>query len=192
VGGWAQARYQRHARNVHKAHIKEVVAMLDRVVTDEHINDIVVACDDTTRPVFMAQLPKHLAEKVVDVMHLDVKGTADHDVLTETLEALRHQDAKTDAEDVEKALGAWRGGALGVAGIDATMKALDMRQVEALLISANPSAIGRKNGGSGDAALIDQLIAKAQQNAARIRFIEDDTLLKDVGGVAAILRFKIA
>ena len=34
-------------------------------------------------------------------------------------------------------------------------------------------------------------VAKAQQTSARIRFIEDPQLLKDVGGVGALLRFKI-
>jgi protein required for attachment to host cells len=191
VGGWSQARYQRRAHNMHKAHMKEVVTMLDRVVTDEHINRIVVACDDTTRPFLMEQLSKHLAEKVIDLVHLDVKGTPNHEVLKETLEILRGEDAKSDAEEVERAIGASRGGGLGAVGVDATLKALEMRQVETLLISANPSQIGRKNGGSGDVSLIDQLVARAQQNAARIRFIEDDALLADVGGVAAILRFKI-
>jgi peptide subunit release factor 1 (eRF1) len=39
--------------------------------------------------------------------------------------------------------------------------------------------------------LADQLVSKAQQTNARIRFIEDPQLLKDVGGVGALLRFKI-
>ncbi len=39
--------------------------------------------------------------------------------------------------------------------------------------------------------LADELVTKAQQTSARIRFIEDPRLLEDVGGVGAILRFKI-
>jgi peptide subunit release factor 1 (eRF1) len=39
--------------------------------------------------------------------------------------------------------------------------------------------------------LADELVAKAQQNSARIRFIEDEKLLADIGGVGALLRFKI-
>jgi peptide subunit release factor 1 (eRF1) len=40
-------------------------------------------------------------------------------------------------------------------------------------------------------ALSAELIKRAQQTAARIRFIEDATLLQDVGGVGALLRFRI-
>ena len=39
--------------------------------------------------------------------------------------------------------------------------------------------------------LADQLVTKAQQTAARIRFIEDPALLAEVGGVGALLRFRI-
>jgi len=69
-----------------------------------------------------------------------------------------------------------------VAGIEATLRALEMRQVEELLIAARPDRV---------AGPVDELVAKAQQNSARIRFIEDESLLSDVGGVGALLRFKI-
>jgi peptide subunit release factor 1 (eRF1) len=39
--------------------------------------------------------------------------------------------------------------------------------------------------------LADELVARAAQTSATIRFIEDPDLLADFGGVAAILRFSI-
>ena len=39
--------------------------------------------------------------------------------------------------------------------------------------------------------LSDELVTKAQSTAARIRFIENADLLSEVGGVGALLRFKI-
>ena len=98
------------------------------------------------------------------------------------MKVLRQQDAQTDAEHVERMLDAWRAGGLAVAGIEATVRAVDLRQVEELLIAARPDQV------QGPA---DELIAKAQHNNARIRFIEDDSLLADAGGVGALLRFKI-
>ena len=182
MGGWSQARYQRRAANFHKQHMKEVVDLLERVVADEHLNHIVIACDDVARPVLMAQLPKHLAEKVIDMANVDAKSIAEHELVADTMDALRKKDAETDAEHVQRMLDAWRAGGLAVAGIEATVRALEMRQVEELLIAARADRV------SGPA---DELVAKAQQNAARIRFIEDDNLLADVGGVGALLRFKI-
>jgi len=193
VGGWSQARYQRHADNFHKQHMKEVVDMLDRVVTSEHLNQIVVACDEVAKPILMAQLPKRLADKVIDIVHLNVKTTPEHEVLAETMEALRLDDARTDAEHVERVLGAWRAGGLAVAGAEVTLQALEMGQVEELLITAMPDLLNSARALSDDARLklADELIAKAQQNSARIRFIEDEQLLAGVGGVGALLRFKI-
>jgi len=182
MGGWSQARYQRRANNFHKQHMKEVVELLDKGVSEERLNHIVIACDEAAKPVLMAQLPKHLADKVIDIVNVDVKSVPEHELLTETMEALREADARTDAEQVQRMLDAWRAGGLATAGIEATQRALDMRQVEELVIAARPDRV---------AGPADELVAKAQQNSARIRFIEDDTLLADVGGVGALLRFKI-
>jgi peptide subunit release factor 1 (eRF1) len=186
MGGSAQARYQRHRENFHLHHMKEVVDVLDRVVRDEVIMQVVVACDEVARPLLMEQLPKHLAEKVVDVLKLDI-NTPEHRVLAETMEALRQRDAETDASRVEEMLGAWRGNGLAVAGPEDTLKALEMGQVEELLITSqdlhrmDEKAVKQAN----------DLVTRAQQSAARIRFIEDPDLLAEVDGVGALLRFKI-
>jgi peptide subunit release factor 1 (eRF1) len=186
MGGSAQARYQRHIENFHLHHMKEVVDVLDRTVRDEVITQIVVACDEVARPLLMEQLPKHLADKIVDVLKLNIK-TPEHRVLAETMEALRQRDAETDAAKVEEMLGAWRGSGLAVAGPEDTLKALEMGQVEELLItSEDPHRMGAKA-----VTQANELVTRAQQSAARIRFIEDPVLLAEVGGVGAFLRFKI-
>ena len=211
MGGWSQARYQRHIENFHLHHIKEVVDVLDRVVRDEKINHLVIACEEVARPTLMQHLPKHLAEKIIDMMKLDVKAP-EHKVLSETMEALRQKDAETDAERVQRMLDAWRASGLAVVGPQDTMKALVMGQVEELLIAATPERLRLAQVPSDlvppgpvevDTSnpdpdidterhkLADDLVTKAQQSSARIRFIEDPALLDEVGGVGAILRFKI-
>ena len=209
MGGWSQARYQRHIENFHVQHMKEVVDVLDRVVRDESINHIVVSCDDVAKPLLTEQLPKHLTEKIVDIVRMDIKS-ADHEVLNQTLEALRAKDAETDQECVEAMVGAWRGGGLAVVGPEDTLKALEMGQVEELVIAAAPSVLRRVDSESSvpgpvdvDTSapnadldterlkLADELVTKAQATAARIRFIENSDLLSEVGGVGALLRFKI-
>ncbi len=39
-GGWSQARFQRRNSNMHHQHVKEVVDALDRIVTQEGIEQI--------------------------------------------------------------------------------------------------------------------------------------------------------
>jgi peptide subunit release factor 1 (eRF1) len=211
MGGWSQARYQRHVENFHAQHMKDVVDTLDRIVREEAIHHIVVSCDETAKPVLMDALPKHLSEKLVGVLPLDFKAP-EHQVLQETLEALRARDAASDEEHVEQMLGAWRGGGLAVVGPEATLQALQMGQVEELLIAATPSILRRPASvppgttpGPVDVdtsapqatvdpdrlKVADELVTKAHATSARVRFIENADLLKEVGGVGALLRFRV-
>ena len=189
VGGWSQARYQRHCENFHLHHMKEVVAVLDRVVRAEAISMVVVAADDTARPFLMEQLPKHLADKVVDVLRLPINAP-EHTVLAETLEAMRERDADTDAERVSAMIDAWAKGGLAVVGPQATLEALALGEVEELLIATRPDRIQSTPVLEPD-RLAGELVAGAQKNAARVRFIEDSQMLEEVGGVGAMLRFRI-
>ena len=211
VGGWSQARYQRHIQNLHLHHIKEVVAVLDRVVREEEVAHIVIACDDVTRPLLMDQLPPHLSDRIADIVNLDINAP-EHAVLAETLDVLRQRDADTDAERVEAMLNAWRAGGLAVVGPDDTLQALTMGQVEELVIAGAPETLRPADAFPADAApgpvnlettspdtgldeerirLAGELVARAHQSGARLRFIEDAALLADVGGVGGVLRFKI-
>ena len=212
MGGWSQPRYQRHIENFHLHHMKEVVDVLERTVREESLNHIVLACDAVAKPLLMEQLPHHLAGKVIDVMALDMKAP-EHRVLQETLEVLREKDADTDAAQVQRMTDAWHAGGLAVVGPDDTLRALEMGQVEELLITASPSHLRRPSeltadiasapvdidssaptGGQEDSdrhRLADHFVVHAHRSAARVRFVEDEHLLADVGGVGALLRFKI-
>jgi len=211
MGGWSQARYQRHTENFHLHHMKEVVEVLERVVREEALDRIVISCDATAKASLMDHLPKHLADKVIDQMHLDIH-TPEHEVLARTLESLREHDAATDVEQVERMLDAWRAGGLAVVGPEATLQALEKGQVEELLITASPALLRKANALTGDVApgpvdidttaptgsadsdrhrLADHFVVHAQMSAARIRFIEHPDLLSDVGGVGALLRYRL-
>ena len=207
-GGWSQARYQRRAENFHANHIKEVVETLDRIVREEDIDRIVIAGADVAVPLLRDQLPKHLADKIVDIIG---PGDRNDDVLEMTMAALREKDAETDIEKVQELKDAWQSGGLGVAGPEATLSAFQLGQVEELIITGSPETLKPVQTLPDDAApgdvhvdtsvpsgadekrlkLSDELVTRAQQTSARIRFIEDASLLADIGGVGALLRFRI-
>jgi peptide chain release factor subunit 1 len=216
-GGWSQARFQRHISNFHLQHVKEVIDALDHIVQQEGLTQIVLSGDEVVTPLLREQMPKHLADKVVEHVRLDTRAPLD-DVLETTLEAMKRQNERTDREKVEAAVGGYRSGGLGVVGPEATLDALMKRQVEELLVTASvnnlralsPNAQAAANDAglaepavettvAGEAAqgapevvrLADELVTQAKQNAARITFIEDPELLQRHGGVAALLRFKI-
>jgi peptide subunit release factor 1 (eRF1) len=183
-GGSAQARYQRHTENYHVHHAKEVVDALARIVREESIGSVVMSGDEVIVPLLKEQLPKDLAERVIDVAKLDVQAS-ERDVLEKTIAALRERDVETDREKVDELLGTYRANDLAVVGVEETQKALERGQVDELIITASPADIT-----AGEQAA-DELVTKARQTAATIRFIEDTALLSTVGGVGALLRYKV-
>ena len=219
-GGWSQARFQRHISNFHMQHAKEVVEALDRVVRQENITQILLAGDDVIIPQLRGQMPKHLAEKVVDHLRVDAHAPL-HEVVEASLESMRRLNERTDREKVEAAIAGYRAGGLGVVGPEDTLDALVKGQVEELLITANvrelqgvaaggakstaaavdsaimQPAVETTTAGEGadadphDVRFADELITRAKQTSAEITFIEDPELLAAYGGVAALLRFRV-
>ncbi|HET7112018.1 MAG TPA: Vms1/Ankzf1 family peptidyl-tRNA hydrolase [Pyrinomonadaceae bacterium] len=209
VGGWSQARYQRHEENYHLHHAKEVVDALERTVREEQIEHVILAGDEAVViPLLREQLPKELEEKVIDVLSLGI-DTPEHELLEETLTAFRRHDSLTDIQKVERLLGEFRGDNLGVAGVPDTLAALSNGQVEELLIVAAADGLKFDEAevrkvleiyGADDIpetldsrAVADELIRRANQmSAARVTFIEDATRLEQLGGVGALLRYRIS
>jgi peptide chain release factor subunit 1 len=213
-GGWSQARFQRHIENFHLQHAKEVVDALERIVQQEQLTQILIAGDEVITPLLRDQMPKHLADKVVDELRLDTYAPVKR-VVEATLDAMRRVSDRTDREKVDAAINGYRAGGLGVAGPEETLDALVKGQVEELLVSASLAGIRQPKGAvttanddattgeiesaAGEAAqadpevvrLSDELVTRARQTAARITFVEDASLLDGVGGVAALLRFRI-
>jgi peptide subunit release factor 1 (eRF1) len=217
-GGWAQARYQRHIENFHLHHAKEVVDALDRIVQKEEITQILLSGDEVITPLLREQMPKHLADKIVDHLRLSTHAPTAR-VLEASLAAMRRLNQQTDREKVDAAVDAYRAGGLGVVGPEATLEALGRGQVDELLIASTMRAmrgvpIGVAEGSAVDASLEEpaiepvsagepaeakpevvrlaaELVAKATQTSARVTFIEDASLLSEYGGVAALLRFRI-
>ena len=209
VGGWSQARYQRHIENYHLHHAKEAVEALERTVREDNVQQIVLAGDEVIIPTLRDALPPHLASRVIDVLRLDIR-TPEHEILRATVEAMRQQDARDDVEKVGRLLDEYRAGALAVVGVHDTLAALANGQADELFISASleevhddEEAVGRTlvpgapEGGDGASPetrtvlLADELVTRARQSGARVKFIEDASLLNAIGGVAATLRFQL-
>jgi peptide subunit release factor 1 (eRF1) len=210
MGGWSQARYQRRAENFHLHHVKEVADTLDRIVRQENIRHIIVAGDDVAVALLRDRLPPHLVDKLVDVLRID-RNAGDSEIVEATLEALRQKDAETDAERVQEAVNAWQSGGLGAVGPESVLSALQLGQVDELLITGAPHALKTVQKLPDDAApdpvvietsgsdtvdmsrlqLADELVTRAEQTGASVRIIEEPSLLEPYGGVAALLRFRV-
>jgi peptide subunit release factor 1 (eRF1) len=209
VGGWSQARYQRRVQNAHQSHAKEVIDVLVRLVRDESIRHVILAGDSQITVVLQNEMPRELAERVVDVMKLDLQA-ADREVFEKTLERMREEDAKTDSEKIDRLFREYRARGLAVVGTQGTLEALANGQVDELLISTTleqshpeeepveailapevPDSAGETDSDEDRPVLLaDLLVTKAKQTDARVSFIQDAALLAEVDGVGAFLRWR--
>jgi len=209
VGGWSQARYQRHEKNYHLQHAKEVVDILEKIMREEEIEDVILAGDQTVViPLLREQMSKELAEKVIDAVNLSI-DTPEHEVLETSLDLFQRHDSLTDMEKVDRLLNEYRADDLGVAGVPETLAALSNGQVEEMLIAAKPDGIQFDKEEVEKLLTIyrneeplpeeldqrtvaDELVRRANVlSSARVTFIEDSKRLEGVGGVGAFLRYRI-
>lgn len=214
AGGWSQQRFQRRVENFHKDHAKEIADALDKLVRDEGIEIIVLSGQEARiLQLLDDQMTKAVKDKIVGTMSLDQYASED-ELQEAALEIVERFDREQDREAVARMIGATESSELGCYGVSKTLAALSNGQVEELLILADPRRIryseenvekvledyapGDDNSltdalpDTGETRqILDELIKRAFNSAARIRFIEENSLLSGVGGVGAIFRYKI-
>ncbi|MCU1290600.1 MAG: eRF1 domain 3 protein [Acidobacteria bacterium] len=215
VGGWSQARYQRHIANFHLQHAKETVEELEKLLHQAKIEYLVLCGDERTiMPILRPQLSKPIEESVVETLNLS-QYASEEEIREKTQEVMAMKNAAKDKETVERMYGAAKAAAgLGTMGVEDTLAALSNGQVEELIISSSFEAIkyspkkvkkvlkayapGDDNSTGDDLPDVkesrqigDELIIRALNSAAKIVFIEDDSLLKEANGVGAVLRYNI-
>lgn len=66
-----------------------------------------LAGDAVIIPLLRDQLPKHLTDRIIDILRLDIT-TPEHEILKATTEALREHDDETDAQQVRHLLDQYR------------------------------------------------------------------------------------
>lgn len=215
VGGWSQARFQRHIENYHLHHAKEVVAELESVMSKFSVDHLILCGDETTiMPTLRPQLPKALDEKVIGVLNMSQYDSVD-EIKEKTREAFGIENALRDQQYVERVKDAANAAAgMGTLGLEETLRALSNGQVQELVLSADFDSIEFKPGevekilneyapgedrSSVDTQPIvylpgevaDELITRAINSDAKIIFVEDGSLLEEYGGVGAVLRFNM-
>ena len=209
VGGWSQMRYQRHIENFHQQHAKEVADELAKLVRDDRVENMILAGDETVIvPLLKAELPSDVSDKVIGTMALNVNAP-EHEVLAEAEKLLQRHKTLDDMKTIELLREQDHEKGLGVTKIGKVLPALLNGQVQELYISSNFDNIEYnvgevnkifKNYAPGideglpsakqTGLVIDELLRIAADTAEEIRFIEDNNLLKDAGGIGALLRYQ--
>ena len=215
AGGWSQQRFQRRIENFHLAHAKETVEEVEKLMREAKIEHLVLCGDEAgVIPLLHEQFSKIIEEKVVSTLNLSQYASED-EIRERAAEVMSLENAVRDQQKAERMFTAAKSAAgLGTIGVEKTLEALSNGQVEELLIGADfgvfeysPKKVKKvlKNYAPGDdnssaddlpevkdsGQIADELLVRALNSAAKIVFIEDAELLKEAGGVGAVLRYNM-
>jgi peptide subunit release factor 1 (eRF1) len=180
VGGWSQMRYQRRRAKEVKHFSKEVLEEAKEVFDSSGVRRIIVAGRDRMIAALEQEFPKEWRERVVATLKWDL-DSPDKDFLEKVRPYMEEAERRQDADLLSLLVGELRRGGLATAGLDPTRRALEIGQVDTLVLSTG-----------FDSESAEKLVHVAETTGTHVEFVpQGDKVFEQLGGVGAILRYKI-
>ncbi len=200
-GGQSQARFQRIRKGAIHAFLSEVSEYLVKVADKQ----IVIAGPGTAKVQFKELLPKHLQERIVDVLDIGIDN--EKEIFEESMYVISEKEEKKSHNVVEKLKQEILKDGLAVYGIDDTLQAAKNGQIDLLIIekdykikgclcehcqilNAGPIKECQVCGGpTTEADVIEEILEFAERTNAQVEFTDDEEI-SNLGHIGAILRYK--
>ncbi len=183
MGGWSQARYQRHIDKHRAEFAREAAAEIEELVASEGAVRVVLAGDE----VAMTPLRDSLSTGVAELIHEDDVRMHIRASRNEVKDAIQPVLAQAEGDDARAAadrlISAVRGDGLGVVGLERTRQALEYGQVDELLLDPQAEL---------DEEVRNDLVRLATVTSSRVEVVENHAPLSRLGGVGALLRYRHA
>lgn len=178
VGGWSQMRYQRRRAKQIKHFAKDVIERANKIFNEAGINRMVIAGRDRMVTALEQEFPKAWQNKVIATVRWDLDAP-DREFLQKIRPMLEQAERDQEKYLLEKLVAELRRGGLAVAGLEQTLNALQMGQVDTLFID---QGMNFKTS--------EKLTSLAEASAAFVEFIPaQHETMKTLGGVGALLRY---
>lgn len=209
---WTKEHYQNHRRDRTQRFLKEKIKILEQVMSAGGYTHLVLAGHPTITGRVRSELPKHLAEKLIDEVATSVR-TPVSDVVKTTLTSFIEQEereSRAAAEEIERQI---RIGGLAVSGTEDSLQALRRDQVDTLVMaksySPNPgwtcTACGFMDSQSHrpdacpqcavtalhDLDIRETLVKLAEQQDCTVEVVNQSESLMRFGGVGCLLRYRL-
>ncbi len=180
VGGWSQMRYQRRRTKQIQHFTQDTVDKASAIFNKAGIKRIVIAGRDRMITELEKAFPKRWKEKIAATVRWDLDA-ADQDFLRKIRPILEKTERDQEKNLLQNVVAELRRAGLAVSGIDATLKALNMGQVDTLFLSENL-----------DFQTKEELTSRAEATGAYVESVPGkNELITKLGGTAALLRFKL-
>ena len=200
-GGQSQARFQRIRKGAIHAFLSEVAEYLVKV-TDKQI---VIAGPGTAKIQFKELLPKHLQDRIVDIIDIGIDN--EKEIFEESMDVISEKEEKKSHKAVEKLKQEILRDDLAVFGIDETFQAAKNGQIDLLIIEKDYKIKGCLcehcqilNAGpikdckvcgepTTEVDVIEEILEFAERTDAKVEFTDDEEI-SNLGHIGAILRYK--
>lgn len=178
-----QAHYQRHALQARTDFARQIADQIERLVISTGASELFLAGEPEAIPLLRQALPPRVAQLIQHApLELGIEAPADA-VVSELAPLLRSYETQRSASIVEQLVEAIQADALGVAGVEPTRHALELGQVDTLVLA-------------GDAPIAPEvrsaLIASAARTDAIVEVVDHSEQLARLEGIGALLRYRTA
>jgi peptide chain release factor subunit 1 len=179
VGGWSQMRYQRRRLKQITHFSQDVITKAIEIFNEAGIKRIIIAGRNRMITAIEKELPRVWKEKVIAKVAWDL-DTDDKEFLQKIKPILEQTERNQERYLLQKLVAELRRDGLAVSGIDNTLKALKLGQVDTLFMREGL-----------EITLAEELASLAEATAAYVEFVpRDNKTLEQLGGVGALLRYK--
>jgi len=208
MGGWSQARFQRHIDKHRVDFARETASDIEALVEREGARRVVLAGDEVAITPLNDQLSPAVREKVGDVVRLDIRATGS-DLAEELRPLLERMEAEDGVSVADRVVELVRADGLGVTGVRPTRRALEAGAVDTLVLLGLPGSPPGPAGGQdgrelsqrgdvedeGDDQELDldvrnELVRLAALTSADVEVVDEHPALEHAGGVGALLRYR--
>lgn len=209
--GWAHDHYQRHARNQGDRFLAEKLEILDSLMTEGGQTHLVLAGSPETIAHIKKMLPKRLLERLVDVVPAAARDSS-ADVVSATLARFIEHEQQESVTRVAQLMDELRRGGLAEADSVATLKALQHRRADVLVMAerydpppgwacGNCRFVDQANhppaacpvcgdGAVREADLKAEIVRLAELHDVEVEILRESDALIGIGGVGCLLKYR--
>lgn len=206
-GGWAQARLQRRHEDAVMHHLKRSAELTFEFYQREGFDHLLLGGTEELTRAFYERLHTYLQERVVGFLPIASTAGAG-EVLAQTLDRMEEVKVALDEEIVARLKEAVGSGKMAVAGLAATLRALNARKVMELVVEEDYQTAGGRCSDCGSLSirstgrcrychgniqrvenLVDEAVELAYAQSAQVHFVGPTDTLWEMGRIGAFLRY---
>jgi len=206
MGGWSQARYQRHIEDHLRQNLKKAVRLVSDMARKYDFDRLILAGGKESLPVIKKILPQNLRNKIVGEFKTELFATKG-----KLLEQIRRFEEKIERQKEKEKINAWQKylgfGDKSCSGLKKVIKMACQKRILELLLDVNLKKSGFKCFSCGNLSLypkitcpicgkdmeevdlVDELVQDVLAQNGKVEFVAGNKELKKLGGVGARLRY---